>query len=201
MTTPAESAAPSRGRGGQPLDPKLGGRIVTATVQLLAERGRLVSMDEVMASAGVGKASIYRRWHTQDALLIDVVATLGVAVVDHGRGPGDLRGDLLRVVLAATTGTAAAAEIALLPEIARSERIRDAYRRGPALRLAEALLLCQMRGTRRGEPLWPSPAPVVAAVRMLQHGALIDRREPTIVSVEDLVEEVALPALTAPVAA
>jgi len=171
---------------------------VTATVQLLAERGRMVTMDEITVAAGVGKASIYRRWHTSDALLLDVVATLGVQGLDHGPGAGDLRGDLVRVAIAATTGTAAAAEIALLPELGRSHLLQQAYRRGPSVRLAEALLHCQLRGDRRGEMTWPSPAPVVAVVRMLQHGALLERREPTAAAVEDLVDEIVLPALRAP---
>jgi AcrR family transcriptional regulator len=49
--------------------------IVDATIALLVEEGfDRLSMDAVAARAGVGKATIYRRWSSKEALVIDAVA-------------------------------------------------------------------------------------------------------------------------------
>lgn len=49
--------------------------IVDATVALLCEEGfDRLSMDGVASRAGVGKATIYRRWPSKEALVIDAVA-------------------------------------------------------------------------------------------------------------------------------
>ena len=49
--------------------------IVDATVALLCEDGfDRLSMDGVAARAGVGKATIYRRWPSKEALVIEAVA-------------------------------------------------------------------------------------------------------------------------------
>jgi AcrR family transcriptional regulator len=49
--------------------------IVDATIALLVEEGfDRLSMDAVAARAGVGKATIYRRWCSKEALVIDAVA-------------------------------------------------------------------------------------------------------------------------------
>jgi AcrR family transcriptional regulator len=43
--------------------------VLDATLTLLAERGYEFSVDEVAASAGVHKTSVYRRWPTKPALV------------------------------------------------------------------------------------------------------------------------------------
>jgi AcrR family transcriptional regulator len=49
--------------------------IIDATLALLVEEGfDRLSMDAVAARAGVGKATIYRRWPSKEALVIDAVA-------------------------------------------------------------------------------------------------------------------------------
>jgi AcrR family transcriptional regulator len=64
--------APSRGR---PRDPQADEAIIDATIALLVAEGLdRVSMEAVAARAGVGKATIYRRWPSKEALVIDAVA-------------------------------------------------------------------------------------------------------------------------------
>jgi AcrR family transcriptional regulator len=58
-------------RGGRPRDPSRDGVIRAAILRLLAEVGYgALTMDAVAAEAGVGKATIYRRWRTKQDLVI-----------------------------------------------------------------------------------------------------------------------------------
>ena len=62
---------------GRPRDPRLDAAIVDATLHLLAEGGyAAVTMEAVAALAGVGKATLYRRYAGKQELVIDAVATL-----------------------------------------------------------------------------------------------------------------------------
>src|SRR5689334_16497704 len=102
----AAGAAPAEGAGGaavgagaaprgRPRSQEADRAILTATVELLAERGlAAMSIEEVAARAGVGKTTIYRRWPSKGLLALD-------AFVDSFReeqplpDTGTLRGDLL----------------------------------------------------------------------------------------------------------
>src|SRR5690349_25172745 len=82
-------------RRGRPRSQEADRAILTATVELLAERGlAAMSIEEVAARAGVGKTTIYRRWPSKGLLALD-------AFVDSFReeqplpDTGTLRGDLL----------------------------------------------------------------------------------------------------------
>src|ERR1700685_2595212 len=62
-------AAPVRGR---PRSEAADRAILRAATELLAERGLAgMSMEEVAARAGVGKATVYRRWRSRGALALD----------------------------------------------------------------------------------------------------------------------------------
>ena len=64
--------APVRGR---PRNARADDAIIDATLGLLCEEGfDRLSMDAVAQRAGVGKATIYRRWPSKEALVIDAVA-------------------------------------------------------------------------------------------------------------------------------
>ena len=63
---------------GRPRDPKLDAAILDATLRLLAEGGySALTMEAVAASAGVGKATLYRRFPGKEQLIIEAVASLG----------------------------------------------------------------------------------------------------------------------------
>src|SRR3712207_8338926 len=82
-------------RGGRPRDPSRDGVIRAAILRLPAEVGySALTMDAVAAEAGVGKATIYRRWRTKEELVVDTVSDLNreIAVpADTGSVEGDLR--------------------------------------------------------------------------------------------------------------
>ena len=62
---------------GRPRDPELDARILAATLQLLADTGYDgLTIEAVAAQAGVGKASVYRRWCGKEELVVDAVASL-----------------------------------------------------------------------------------------------------------------------------
>jgi AcrR family transcriptional regulator len=68
--------------------------ILLATLQVIAEEGFAgFSVDKVAAAAGVGKATIYRRWPSKEDLIHDAVAQIVTNLPDPDTG--SLRGDLL----------------------------------------------------------------------------------------------------------
>jgi AcrR family transcriptional regulator len=84
-------AEPKRGR---PRSADADVAILQAALELAGEVGvRSLSMDEVASRAGVSKATIYRRWSSKEALVIDALrsAINSVDAVDHGALGDDLR--------------------------------------------------------------------------------------------------------------
>jgi AcrR family transcriptional regulator len=62
---------------GRPRDPKVDAAILTATLELLAGAGfEALTIEAVAASAGVGKASVYRRFSGKEQLVVEAVASL-----------------------------------------------------------------------------------------------------------------------------
>jgi len=82
---------------GRPRDASVDAAIVQAVLEVLDEVGlAAMSMDAVAASAGVGKATIYRRWGSKEEMVIDVMASL-VAAVDVSQ-TDDIRTDLITLL-------------------------------------------------------------------------------------------------------
>jgi len=89
MTDTAESPRRTPGR---PRSEASHQAIVRATLELLVETGyRSLTMEGVRARAGVGKATIYRRWSSKEELVRDAI----VFMHDDFEAPdtGSLRGD------------------------------------------------------------------------------------------------------------
>ena len=75
MTTTTEAPAPRQ--VGRPRDPRVDAAIVDATLQLLAEGGySALTMEAVATLAGVGKATLYRRYTGKEQLVVDALATM-----------------------------------------------------------------------------------------------------------------------------
>jgi AcrR family transcriptional regulator len=69
--------SPPSARPGRPRSEQAERAIIEATLDLLAEVGiAALSIEQVAARAGVGKATIYRRWPNKEALIIDAAASL-----------------------------------------------------------------------------------------------------------------------------
>jgi AcrR family transcriptional regulator len=78
-------------RAGRPRDPSLDVAIVGAALELLAEGGYgALTMEAVAARAGVGKATLYRRWPAKEQLVVDALSTLAAPdEPDPGAAPRD----------------------------------------------------------------------------------------------------------------
>src|SRR5271154_6617011 len=89
-TAPAPSSARAVGR---PREARADRAIVTATLELMAEHGvHALRMDDVADRAGVGKATIYRRYRSKDELVTDAVGALvsEIEIPDSGSTRADL---------------------------------------------------------------------------------------------------------------
>jgi AcrR family transcriptional regulator len=87
---------PRRGPG-RPRSAEADRAILAATVALLAEAGfAAITMERVASSAGVGKATVYRRWASKVDLVIDAIRT-GMHDIEPP-GTGSLRQDLVTLM-------------------------------------------------------------------------------------------------------
>src|SRR5215472_14057081 len=78
---------------GRPRDPGVDRRIAQAALDVFGEAGWAgFAMETVARRAGVGKASVYLRWSSKEALLTDAIRMRMSRVTDFDTGT--LRGDL-----------------------------------------------------------------------------------------------------------
>jgi AcrR family transcriptional regulator len=92
----APGAAPHR-RPGRPRSEQADRAIIDAALSLFAEYGADgVCMEQVAARAGVGKATIYRRWPGKEDLLVDALASLKTPLPEPGGR--SVREDLVAVL-------------------------------------------------------------------------------------------------------
>jgi len=90
---PAETDAVRR--PGRPRDARAGETILIAAAEVLGEGGpQGFTVDAVAARAGVGKATIYRRWPTRGGLMLDAAARVGLELTEVDTG--DVRDDLVQ---------------------------------------------------------------------------------------------------------
>ncbi len=117
---------------GRPRSQEADRAILTATVDLLAERGLDgMSIEEVAARAGVGKATIYRRWPSKGLLALDAFVS-SFQAQQPLPDTGTLRGDLaaaLALWVRAVTGTPMGRMLTgLIAEAQHDPELRAAWR-------------------------------------------------------------------------
>jgi AcrR family transcriptional regulator len=133
-------------------------------VQLLLERGfDGMTVDDVAEAAGVGKATIYRRWASKEQLANDALADLfDIEIPDADTG--SIEGDLRQVYTDALTFVNTKEGLALIrlavSEANRDERAAAIYREflDRRIQLTQAAL---DRARARGEPIRSSVDPVL----------------------------------------
>lgn len=147
-------ADPHAGRPpGRPRSARAEGAIIDAVLDLLAGGSTVaaLSIEAVAARAGVGKATIYRRWPGKDALVLDAVRTLkGTPAAPD---TGTLRGDLIALLSpVGDNGDPRVRQImpGLVPEVLRNSRQYALYQEIVEPR-REVMRTVLRRGARRGE--------------------------------------------------
>jgi len=87
-----------RPRPGRRRDPACDDAIHAATLAEFVEHGyEGLSIERVAARAGVGKATIYRRYPNKAELVVEAVR-VGACIDDHLPDTGDLRADLISIL-------------------------------------------------------------------------------------------------------
>ncbi|HEX5300529.1 MAG TPA: TetR/AcrR family transcriptional regulator [Streptosporangiaceae bacterium] len=130
--TGAGGAAGAGAPRGRPRSAEADRAILTATADLLAERGlAAMSIEEVAARAGVGKTTIYRRWPSKGLLALDAFV-ISFRAEQPLPDTGSLRGDLLSALHAwvrAVTQTAMGPMLTgLIAEAQHDPELRGAWR-------------------------------------------------------------------------
>jgi AcrR family transcriptional regulator len=154
MAAPTTTEVVRSSRGGRPRDPSRDGVIRAAILRLLAEVGYgALTMDAVASEAGVGKATIYRRWRTKQDLVVDTISDLNrveATPPDTGSLEGDLR-QMLRSLVAVITGPTGAATLSLLSTVPHQPALAEAFRNGPLAVWRHAFEQIWARAEQRGE--------------------------------------------------
>jgi AcrR family transcriptional regulator len=117
---------------GRPRSAEADRAILNATVDLLASRGLgALSIEEVAARAGVGKATIYRRWSSKGLLALDAFVDSFQAeqpLPDTGTLRGDLIAALTAWVRAVTRTSMGPLLTGLIAEAQHDPALRAAWR-------------------------------------------------------------------------
>ena len=154
MAIPPATELPSPHRGGRPRDPSRDEAIRAALLRLLGEVGYGgLTMDALAQEAGVGKATIYRRWRTKQDLIVDSIADLG-ALLTVPPDTGSLREDIrqfMHLVVEITRSPVGAMLQSLLSAMHHHPELHAAYRAGPLTVWRTANAHMWARAEARGE--------------------------------------------------
>ncbi|MFZ2034872.1 MAG: TetR/AcrR family transcriptional regulator [Candidatus Dormiibacterota bacterium] len=142
-------------RGGRPRSERAHQAILTAARELLIEGGfSALRLEHVAARAGVGKATIYRRWASKEALAQDLLLQLAgphIAVAETGNTREELLAAVTNPMRALTETDFGPVIRAMLAQIASNPSIGDPFRATVvAARRAEVTRVVR-RGIARGD--------------------------------------------------
>jgi AcrR family transcriptional regulator len=154
-TVQATAAAAARRPGGRPRSEKAHRAILDAARAELMEEGfTRFRLEHVAARAGVGKATIYRRWPSKEALAGELLAELAathIAVVDSGDTRAELAtctDNALRAIRDTQFGPVVRA---LLSQIATNPRLGDPFRATVVQAHRNEVARVVQRGIARGD--------------------------------------------------
>jgi AcrR family transcriptional regulator len=146
-------AAPAR--GGRPRSERAHQAILTAARQLLIEEGfASMRLEHVAARAGVGKATIYRRWASKEALAQDLLTHLAephIAIADSGNTREELLAAVTNPMRAVTETDFGPVIRALLSQIASDPSIGDPFRATVVAGRRAQIARVVERGIERGD--------------------------------------------------
>ncbi|MDB4892532.1 MAG: hypothetical protein JWL61_4387 [Gemmatimonadetes bacterium] len=139
---------------GRPRSPEAHEAILRAAIEVIRDVGYdAAAMDGIAARAGVGKATVYRRWSSKEALVADAIERIMVSrvVPDTGTTRGDLRAVMRDTMRMYHDPQTTALLSGLVAAMARSEQIADAVRSGFVAARRETTRQVIERGIERGD--------------------------------------------------
>lgn len=150
----SEPTPPARRKRGRPRDPQADVRILGAACTLILERGfDTMTVDDVASMAGVGKATVYRRWARKEDLAVAAMESLyrnEMPAPDTGSLHGDLTELLTATFNFANSESGTDYLRMTVKEVMRDSRIAAIYRRANN-RYEQLIRSLFERGRQRGE--------------------------------------------------
>ena len=171
-------------------------------MQLLVEHGYdKLTFDQVASQARAGKATLYRRWPTKAALVIDAVQSLGCPDVVERPDSGTLRGDLVAGACQRGGLTSGLPDLlgAVMPALHRDEELRSEFRTRFLAPMIESSREVFRRAQARGEigPHADLDRLMAILPALCLHRAVVDGADCGRADVVAIVDEVVLPACRA----
>ena len=152
---PGTAGTGSGAQRGRPRSEQADRAIMAAALELLAERGVAgMSIEEVASRAGVGKATVYRRWSSKGALALDAFLAefqQQQPLPDTGTLRGDLRAELRAWVKAVTQTPAGRILGDLIGEAQHDTELAASYRERVLAPLRQQHRIMLDRAIARGE--------------------------------------------------
>lgn len=141
-------------QAGRPRDPACDAAILRATLEAFELNGYAgVSIEGVAGRAGVGKATVYRRFATKADLVVEAVRS-GLQIEDVLPDTGDARADMLtmmRTLLDALRGPGGGLLIRFATERVRNPDLAEAFTRSVVGRKREHMQHVLRAAVERGE--------------------------------------------------
>jgi AcrR family transcriptional regulator len=202
------------GSSGPAQDPQLDDRILRAATELLSEGGfPALTMDRAAARAGVGKATVYRRWKSRLELAANALERASLADTHKAIviGPGQLRQELIQTLMQVTqcSNTQHNDLVAALLDMARQHPqlftlLRERYVDSMHQEVRNVLANAVERGDLPPPALLDKPdgdsaVAISAAVALLIHWQTVrGGKEITEADVSSIVDEILLPLISRP---
>ena len=191
--TSAPPLPPVRRKRGRPRDPAADGRILAAASALILLRGfDNMTVDEVASNAGVGKATVYRRWARKEDLAVAAMEQLysdEIPIPDTGSIRGDLRDMYAAVLTFANSPAGHDFMRTTIKEAMRDERIAALHREASERAERNAAVILE-RAIARGEVRPDIPVSVVLNLvgSMIVMRVITAQPMPSMDQLDELVE-------------
>ena len=161
----SDTSAEPKAKPGRPRDPQVDEAIFAATLELLAEQGYAqLTIERIATRAGIGKASLYRRWPDKVSVVLEAVSR-------HPQRPsapdtGSLRDDMLAYLRTLVRYRTVHSEAisAISGEAFVNARFAGAFRAGMADPVLAGMRTIVERAVARGELPAGTDVDLVAAL-------------------------------------
>ncbi len=208
MPDPSARLRRPPGVSGPPRDPARDAQILRAASELLAEGGYpALTMDKAAARAGVGKATVYRRWRSRAELAAEALDHAGLTddLVPVTIGRGQLRAELIATMTRATRSPdySRVDLLSALLDTARQEPelcslVRQRYIDSLHQAVEGVLAHAVERGDRppgRTDPSGDHPIAISAALALLIHWQLVRGQQISDDDIAAIVDVILMPLL------